>query len=144
MRRREHGPRLPRDLEVLASPYGEDLDARPLRADLGITCCAGVAIWVDFESEITEPHHRASPDLGGVLAHPSGENKRIESAQRSRHRRDAGTQTVQIHLYAQPGFRLTPGRAIEHLPHVCGPGQPDETRTMLEGFRHLMRAQAHT
>src|SRR5438067_1067 len=83
-----------------------------------------------------EPRANPLPDRGGVLADPGREDKRVEAAERDRHRPDRPGDPVVEDVEREPRVGIL--GCLELLDATRAPGEPEEARLALQRFLDLL------
>ena len=71
--------------------------------DVGVTARRRVGIVVDVGAQPRKGRRGTSPDLGAVLADPTGEDERVETSERADHRSDPRDEPVHEDVDREPG-----------------------------------------
>src|SRR5829696_8972462 len=81
--------------------------------------------------ELTDAHR--------PLTDTAREDEGVEPAKARDHGGDARAGAMDVDGEREAGLVVL---ACQQLPHIAGPGEPQQTRLVLEGFRHVVRGHA--
>src|SRR5688572_6910326 len=75
-------------------------------------------------------------DARRALTDTACEDESVEPAKARDHRGDAGANAMDVDREREAGLVVL---ACQQLAHVSGPGEPQQSRIVLEGIRHVVR-----
>src|ERR1700709_260273 len=114
------GPRLCRQLDVLARADHQHFDVCGRRGNDPVAVPGGVLLLIDRDPQIGARRACSGAHLGCILPAPAGEYEHIDAAHRRRHRGDARGEAVDVGVEGETATLVAILESGEELAHVAG------------------------